>query len=128
MPAPIRKINLDAAFDRFSAHWQPRVLGAVNDAEVKIARLSGPFVWHRHADADELFLVLQGRLRIELRDGTAALPPVELAPGELVIVPRGVEHRPVAAADCRVLLLEPAGTVNTGDTADARATPGIPLD
>jgi mannose-6-phosphate isomerase-like protein (cupin superfamily) len=87
------------------------VVAALNDYHVKLARLQGEFVWHAHADTDELFLVLAGRLTIHFRDGEAVL-----GPGELLVVPRGVEHRPVAAEECQVLLLEPAGTVNTGDT------------
>ncbi len=93
--------------------WRPRVLAALNGQEVKLARLDGPFVWHHHESEDELFLVLQGKLRIELV-GDA----VELGPGELYVVPRGVDHRPVAEGETYVLLFEPAGTRNTGNVED----------
>ncbi|MEZ4383767.1 MAG: cupin domain-containing protein [Nannocystaceae bacterium] len=109
------KVNLAAALARFDAPWQPRIVGALNGQEVKVAKLRGEFVWHRHADADELFLVLRGSLRIELRDRTIALEE-----GEMVVIPRGVEHRPVADDEAHVLLFEPAGTVNTGDAGGPR--------
>ena len=89
--------------------WSPRVVAALNDYQLKLARLEGAFVWHQHEDTDEAFLVLTGRLRIELRDGA-----VELGPGELYVVPRGTEHRPVALPTCEALLIEPEGVVNTG--------------
>ena len=104
------KVVLEERIAALDASWRPRVLAALNGQEVKLARLDGPFVWHHHADADELFLVLRGRLRIELRDRA-----IELGPGELYVVPRGVEHRPVAEEAAYVLLFEPAGTRNTGN-------------
>ena len=104
------KIDLAQAMDGLEESWRPRVLAALNGQEVKLARLEGPFVWHHHADEDELFLVLQGKLTIELRDG-----PVTLEPGQMLVVPRGVEHRPVAEGLAYVLLFEPAGTRNTGN-------------
>ncbi len=111
----MKKLNLRAAFDSFSETWSPRIAGEVNDHEVKLAKLEGAFVWHRHDEADELFLVISGRMRMELR-GEA----LTLEPGELVIVPSGVEHRPVALPSCEVLLFERAGTLNTGDAEDSR--------
>lgn len=115
----LEKVNLHQALGRFEEHWRPKVIGAPNGQEVKLVKLSGAFVWHHHADADELFLVLRGRLRIELRDGAVALEP-----GEMVIVPRGVEHRPVAEGDdeVAVLLFEPAGVRNTGNVEHPRFT------
>lgn len=104
-------VNLADALAGFADHWSPKTVAAVNDMQVKVVKVAGTFVWHTHEDTDELFLVIDGVLRIELR-GRA---PVTLEPGELFVVPRGVEHRPVAAEECHVLLLEPAGTVNTGD-------------
>ena len=101
--------------------WRPQVLAALNGQEVKLARLDGAFVWHHHADEDELFLVLRGRLRIELADGA-----VDLAPGELYVVPRGVEHRPIAEGETYVLLFEPAGTRNTGNVEDPVYTAPAP--
>lgn len=90
--------------------WSPAVVARLNDYEVKVVRLAGEFVWHQHADTDELFLVLAGELTIQLRDGA-----VVLGPGQLHVVPRGVEHRPVADSEVHALLIEPAGVVNTGD-------------
>lgn len=112
MPA---KVNLEDSLARIREPWSPRIVGALNGQHVKLARLRGEFVWHRHEEADELFLVLSGTLRMELRDGA-----VEIDPGEFLIVPRGVEHRPVAAEEVEVLLFEPEGTLNTGDADDPR--------
>ncbi len=109
------KVNLTEALTRFSELWSPKIVGALNGQHVKLAKLSGEFVWHHHAHQDELFLVLHGCLRLEMRDGV-----VELRAGELFIVPRGVEHRPVAAEETHVLLFEPAGTLNTGNVDDFR--------
>ena len=103
-------VNLTDKFAKFSEHWSPKVIARLNDLHVKAVKLKGAFVWHSHAETDELFLVTKGRLVIELRDGA-----VPLEAGELFVVPKGVEHRPVAEEECEVLLLEPAGTVNTGD-------------
>lgn len=100
------------------ALWSPRIVEQVNDLHVKVVRLRGEFVWHTHEETDELFLVLSGRMTIERRDGA-----VTLGPGDLCVVPRGVEHRPVAAEECRALLLEPAGTVNTGDAGGDLTAP-----
>jgi mannose-6-phosphate isomerase-like protein (cupin superfamily) len=108
--ARMEKINLAEKFSRFSEHWTPKVVGELNGQQVKLVRLQGPFVWHHHEREDELFLVVKGRLRMELRDQT-----VELEPGEFLIVPRGVEHRPVADEEVQVLLFEPASTLNTGN-------------
>jgi mannose-6-phosphate isomerase-like protein (cupin superfamily) len=113
-----RKVNLAAAFDRLDEYWSPRIVGAVNDSYVKVAKLRGPFEWHRHEAEDELFLVVAGRLTIRFRERE-----VELAVGELLVVPRGVEHLPVAEADAHVLLVEPRSTVNTGDAPGERTVP-----
>jgi mannose-6-phosphate isomerase-like protein (cupin superfamily) len=103
-------INLADKFSRFSDHWSPRVVAEMNDYQFKLVRLQGEFVWHRHADTDEVFMLIDGALTIELRDGSVALKP-----GEMFVVPRGVEHRPVAAVECQLMLIEPRGVVNTGD-------------
>jgi mannose-6-phosphate isomerase-like protein (cupin superfamily) len=103
-------INLDERFSHFTDQWSPKVIARLNHYEVKLVRAQGEFVWHRHEDTDELFLVLDGELTIQLRDGE-----VVLRPRELYVVPRGVEHCPKADAEVRALLLEPAGVVNTGD-------------
>lgn len=107
-------INLADKLAAISDHWSPRVIAELNDYQLKLVKLEGEFVWHRHADTDELFLVLEGALDIRLRDGT-----VHLGTGELFVVPRGVEHQPYAASECHVLLVEPRGVLNTGDAADA---------
>lgn len=111
----MRVMNLAEAFSRLDAYWRPRIAGELNDAYVKLAKFRGEFVWHRHEREDELFLVVAGRLTIKLRNGE-----LRLGPGEFAIVPRGVEHLPVAEEECHVLLLEPKSTVNTGDVRDAR--------
>jgi mannose-6-phosphate isomerase-like protein (cupin superfamily) len=111
----MEKVNLADKLARFSAHWQPKIVGELNGQQVKLAKFKGPFVWHRHEHEDELFLVVRGRFRMELRDGD-----IELEQGELLIVPRGVEHRPVADEEVEVLLFEPAGTLNTGNVRDER--------
>ena len=107
-------VNLAEKLSTFSEHWQPRTIGAFNGHDLMVAKLKGEFVWHRHDDTDDFFLVVKGRLVIEMREGN-----VTLGPGELFVVPRGVEHRPVAAEEAHILLIERAGTPNTGDPATA---------
>ena len=111
----IAKINLSEKLSRFSEHWSPKIVAALNGQHVKLAKLEGEFTWHRHAGEDELFYVIKGRLRILLRDGE-----VDLGEGEMCVIPRGVEHKPVADKEVHVLLLEPASTVNTGDARSER--------
>lgn len=108
-------VNFARAFDSLPEPWSPRILARMNDVHFKVALMHGEFVWHRHPETDEAFLVLGGAMRIEFRDGH-----VDLRQGEMFVVPRGVEHRPVADDECRVLLVEPAGTVNTGDAGGER--------
>lgn len=105
-------ISLAQKFAKFSEHFRPKVVAQMNDYQFKLARVEGDFVWHSHADTDETFLVIEGELRIDFRDGS-----VTLGPGEMFVVPRGQEHKPFAAAECKIMLIEPAGTVNTGDGA-----------
>jgi len=112
---PVRVVDLAERFGRVREHWSPRVVAELNGQHVRVAKLLGEFTWHSHADEDELFLVVSGQLVIELRDGR-----VELGPGQLVVIPRGVEHRPVARDEVHVVLFEPAATVNTGDADDPR--------
>jgi len=107
----MEKVNLASAFASIDERWDPRLAGELNGQAVKLAKAAGDFVWHSHADADELFLVTEGRLRIEFRDRD----DVSLEAGELLVVPRGTEHRPVAEPEAHVLLFEPTGTRNTGD-------------
>ena len=120
MPTP-DKINLAEKFGRFSAHWSPKIVAALNGQQVKLVKFRGEFVWHHHEGEDELFLVVRGSFRMEFRDGTEgrALRTVEVSEGELLVVPRGVEHRPVADEEVSVLLFEPAATVNTGSAGGA---------
>ena len=112
MPHPV---DLKEKLALVTSLWDPRVVAALNDYHFKIARIEGEFVWHSHPDTDEAFLVIEGRLRLDFRDGA-----VELEPGQLYVVPRGVEHRPVAEGPCGILMVEPAGTVNTGDAGGER--------
>lgn len=115
------KVNLPEKLDSFSDHWAPRIVARYNDNDVCLVRVEGEFVWHSHEDTDDLFLVLDGELEIELRDRTIAL-----GPGDLFVVPKGVEHRPVARrGEVKMLLMEPAGTPNTGDQATATAKADI---
>jgi mannose-6-phosphate isomerase-like protein (cupin superfamily) len=109
-------VNLAESFDAIDEHWSPRLAAELNGQHVKLATLHGEFDWHHHDSADELFLVVEGELTIERRDGA----DVDLEAGELCVVPAGVEHRPVAEREVRVLLFEPAGTLNTGDVESER--------
>lgn len=111
-PAPVR---LAEAFARIGEPWSPRIAAELNGQEVRLAKLAGEFVWHHHDDADELFLVVEGTLEMHLRDRVEVLRP-----GEFMVVPRGVEHKPVAPGECHVLLFEPAGTLNTGNLRNER--------
>lgn len=111
----MEKITLAEKLSLVRDTWNPRIVAELNGQHVKVVKLQGEFVWHAHEREDEMFLVLRGRMRIDLRDGA-----VELGEGEAVVVPRGVEHRPVADEECSVLLFEPAGTVNTGAVREAR--------
>jgi mannose-6-phosphate isomerase-like protein (cupin superfamily) len=111
----IERVTLAEKFAAFDEHWSPRIVGELNGQHVKLAKFRGEFVWHRHDDADELFLVHRGRFRMEFRDRT-----VELAAGDFLVVPRGVDHRPVADEEVEVVLFEPAGTLNTGNVRNER--------
>ena len=111
----VTKINLAEKFDRFTDQWSPKIVADLNDSHVKLAKVQGEFVWHRHAEEDELFIVVQGELTIELRDGQ-----VTLEPGEMVVIPRGVEHRPVAKDEVHLMLIEPKATRHTGDVVSER--------
>jgi len=107
----MQKVNLREKFALFSGHWSPKIVGDLNGQQVKLVKFQGAFVWHHHDTEDELFLVVQGHFRMEFRDHSVALEE-----GEFLIVPRGVEHRPVADEEVSVLLFEPAATLNTGNT------------
>jgi mannose-6-phosphate isomerase-like protein (cupin superfamily) len=107
-------INLAEKLSTFTEHWQPRVVGQFNGHDLMVAKVKGEFVWHKHDDTDDFFLVLSGRISIQLREGT-----VTLGPGEVFVVPKGVEHRPVAEEEAHILPIEPQGTPNTGNAATA---------
>ncbi|HAD60196.1 MAG TPA: cupin [Planctomycetaceae bacterium] len=114
----IPPVNVSQKLSLFSDHWSPRVIAELNDYQIKVAKLCGEFVWHSHADTDEMFYCVSGSVRIELREGS-----VTLTSGEMYVVPKGVEHRPVADEECHVLLIEPRGVINTGDTPSDRTAP-----
>ena len=104
-------INFADKLGQFQDHWSPRVIAEMNDYQFKLVRIQGEFVWHDHLDTDEVFVVLSGNMQIEFRDGSVAL-----STGEMYVVPKGVEHKPVAEKECHIMLIEPRGVVNTGDS------------
>ena len=110
-------INLAEKFAKFSEQWSPKIIAQMNDYHFKIAKIEGEFIWHDHPETDEVFIVLKGQLEIELRDGNVLLDE-----GELFVVPKGAEHKPVAKQECHILLIEPAGTLNTGEVVNERTT------
>ena len=110
-----KAINFADKLGRLAEHWQPRVIAELNDYQFKVVKLEGDFVWHSHKDTDEAFLVLEGELRIDFRDGS-----VRIGPGEMFVVPKGVEHKPFAEREVRMLLIEPRGVPNTGDAGGER--------
>ena len=111
----VEKVNLAQKLALFDERWSPKIVAELNDAYVKIVKVEGEFVWHHHDDEDELFLVVSGRLRMQFRDGD-----VVLEPGELIVVPRGVEHCPLAEEEAHVVLIEPKSTLNTGNVRNER--------
>jgi mannose-6-phosphate isomerase-like protein (cupin superfamily) len=110
----MKQVNLEQKLSTFADYWQPRTVGEFNGHDLMVAKLKGDFIWHKHDDTDDLFLVIKGNLRIELRDGS-----VSLGPGELFVVPKGIEHRPIAEQEVHVLLVERTGTPNSGDPTTA---------
>ena len=110
-----QSVNFQEKLSKFSEHWSPKVVAQMNDYHFKVVKVQGEFVWHDHPETDEVFIVLKGRLEIQLRDRS-----VVLSEGEMFVVPKGVEHKPVAAEECHILLVEPAGTVNTGELVNER--------
>ena len=111
-------INFEEKLLKFSEHWSPKIIAQLNDYHLKLAKVQGEFVWHDHPETDEVFIVVKGQLEILFRDGS-----VLLKEGEMFVVPKGVEHKPVAENECHILLIEPAGTVNTGDVKDELTAP-----
>ncbi|MGD1878637.1 MAG: cupin domain-containing protein [Kiloniellaceae bacterium] len=110
-----KAVNLADKFGLFTEQWQPKVIAEMNDYQFKIVKLQGEFVWHDHPDTDETFIVIEGELRIDFRDGA-----VTLGPGEMFVIPKGVEHKPFAEQEAKVMLIEPRGVKNTGEAGGAR--------
>ena len=115
------KINIAEKLALFSEHWQPHLVAQVNDTDVKLTKVRGEFVWHHHEHEDEMFLVIKGRLLMQFRDHEEWIEP-----GEFIVVPRGVEHRPVAPEEVQLILIEPRGTLNTGNVVNERTVANIP--
>ena len=111
-------INFENKLKKFSEHWSPKIIARMNDYHFKLVKFQGDFVWHQHAETDEVFIALEGEMTIEFRDGA-----VNVKTGEMFIVPKGVEHRPCAEKECKILLIEPAGTINTGDSGGSLTAP-----
>ena len=110
-----KSLNFKEKLGKFSDHWQPRIIAEINDYEFKLVKIQGEFIWHEHGETDEVFVVIDGEMSIEFRDGV-----VTLKSGEMFVVPRGVEHKPVAQHECKILLIEPKGTLNTGSQGGDR--------
>jgi len=111
----IKKINISQKLAQFNDHWNPRIIGELNKQHVKLAKIKGEFIWHKHEDEDEMFLVLKGTLKIEFRDRTETIQE-----NEIIIVPKGVEHKPIAKEEVSIMLFEPATTINTGALENER--------
>ena len=107
----MKKINLKEKLSKFSDHWSPKIIAEMNDYQFKLVKIKGDFVWHNHADTDETFIIVEGKMKIEFENET-----VELNEGEMYVVPKGVEHKPCAETECKIMLVEPRGVVNTGDS------------
>ena len=116
----IQKVNLREKFGLFSDQWSPKIAGEVNDSYVKLVKFQGEFVWHKHDEEDEMFLVVKGKMTMRLRDGD-----VDLGEGEFIVIPRGVEHKPVAEEEAHVLLFEPKTVLNTGDVVNELTRPAL---
>ena len=123
----MNKINLNEKLSKINDHWNPRIIGELNGQYLKLVKFQGPFTWHHHETEDELFLVVKGTFRMEYREGNdpAAERSVWIEEGEFIVVPRGVEHRPVAPEEAQVLLFEPATTLNTGNVRDEFTVPKL---
>ena len=106
----ITKINLKEKYSKFSKHWSPRIITEMNDYQFKIAKIKGEFIWHDHKDTDETFIVMEGEMNMKFKDGN-----VILNEGEMIVVPKGVKHKPCAKNECKILVIEPRGVINTGD-------------
>jgi len=113
-----RPINVHEKFEMFTEQWQPKVIAEMNDYQFKLVKIQGDFIWHDHEDTDETFIVLEGQLRIDFRDGA-----IQIGPGEMFIVPKGVEHKPYAEHEVKLMLIEPRGVKNTGHESSGRTAP-----
>ena len=107
----MEKINIKQKLSLFSEHWSPKVIAELNDYQIKLVKIKGDFVWHNHEDTDELFIVIEGKMKIEFKDGV-----VDLSEGEMFVVPKGVEHKPCSENECKIMIVEPKGVVNTGNS------------
>ena len=107
-------INLEKKFKKFTDHWSPKVIGEMNDYQFKLAKVKGDFIWHHHLDTDETFFVIKGKLTIEFKNGK-----VDIEEGEMYIVPKGVEHKPMASKECQIMIIEPKGIINIGNKIDS---------
>ena len=112
------KINLKEKLSKFTDHWSPRIIAEMNDYQFKLVKIKGDFVWHNHDDTDEVFIVLEGEMKIEFKDET-----VELKEREMFVIPKGVEHKPYSEKECKIMLVEPKGVVNTGDAGSDLTAP-----
>ncbi len=110
-------INIQDKFEKFNSLWSPKIIAQLNNYHLKLAKVEGDFTWHDHQDTDEVFIVIEGELRIDFREGS-----ITLSSGELAVIPKGLEHKPYSAHECKILLIEPAGTVNTGDAGGAQTS------
>ena len=115
IPTPI---NIKDKLSTFSEHWCPKIIARMNDIDFKLCKFQGDFIWHKHEETDEVFIVLDGVMHIDFRDGS-----VDINTGEMIVVPKGVEHKPSALDECRIMTIEPIGTVNTGDAGGNRTSP-----
>ena len=113
-------VNINSKFDLINEHWSPKIISSLNGQDVKIAKIKGEFIWHSHKDADELFMVIKGELKMAFRDHTKIV-----SEGEIIVVPKGVEHKPIAEEEVHIMMFEPVGTVNTGDIIDKRTVEDI---
>ncbi len=111
----LRSINVQEKFTKFTDQWAPKIIAQMNDYQFKLAKIQGEFIWHKHDETDEVFIVINGKLSIAFREGT-----VNLKAGEMLVIPKGAEHKPIAENECSVMLVEPVGTLNTGDAGGER--------
>ncbi len=118
MDDKMEKINLFEKFSKFTEHWEPRVIAEMNNYQFKLVRIKGDFIWHNHPDTDETFIVIQGKMKIQFKNSI-----VEIGEGEMIIVPKGVIHKPIAEDECLVMLVEPRGVVNTGEKVSDYTAP-----